>query len=114
MKPWEKYQSDVTDGKPWEKYGAEPQPVMAAPATQEPVKSAPATRMEKFAKGATDPFDAAAQMLSNALPKDVVGTLNEFNNWLADRTGLVGKLPEGGVNQFISDKEKDHQASPAA
>jgi len=82
-------------------------------ATETP-KAAPVSRMEKFAKGAMDPYDAGAQILEKAMPDGVVKTMNEFNNWLADRTGLVGKLPEGGVSQFISEKEKAYQASRAA
>ena len=39
---------------------------------------------------------------------------NAANNWLADNTGLVGRLPEGGVNQQVREGEAAYQASRGA
>lgn len=66
---------------------------------------------DRFAKGLRDPVDAGAQFLTNMLPKPVVEAGNRANNWLADATGLVGRLPEGGVDQQVRDSEKAYQAS---
>ena len=60
-------------------------------------------------RGMRDPIDAGAQMLTNALPAGVVNAGNRFNNWLADKTGLVARLPEGGVNQQIKQQEQEYQ-----
>lgn len=67
-----------------------------------PSKSTP-TNGERFAQGLKDPIDGGAQLLVNALPKSVVDAGDRFNNWLADKTGLVGRLPEGGVNQQVKE-----------
>lgn len=69
---------------------------------------------ESFRKGALDPLDAGAQMLYNALPADLVSSMDKINNYIAEKTGLVGKVPEGGMNQLITDNEKEYQAKRAA
>jgi hypothetical protein len=72
------------------------------------------TTGDKFAQGMKDPFDAGAQLLTNMLPKGVVNAGNKLNNFIADKTGLVARLPEGGVNQQISDNEAQYQAQRTA
>jgi len=67
------------------------------------------SRMDKIGKGMRDPIDAGAQLITNLLPDGVVNAGNRFNNFLADTTGLVGKLPEGGVNQQITEQEQAYQ-----
>lgn len=57
----------------------------------------------RFMQGLKDPIDAGAQLLTNALPAGVVNAGNKVNNWLADKTGVVGRLPEGGVNQQVKE-----------
>lgn len=69
---------------------------------------------ESFRKGALDPIDAGAQILYNALPPDLVSSMDKINNYVAEKTGLVGKVPEGGMNQLITDNEKEYQAKRAA
>lgn len=86
------------------------QPVAQAPA----VKSAPLTRTDRFVKGLRDPIDGGAQLLTNMLPEGVVSAGNRLNNWLADNTGLVGRLPEGGVDQQVREAEQAYQARRAA
>lgn len=81
-------------------------PAQAAPATtQEPL-----SRLEKFSKGITDPIAGGAQLLTNMLPKSVVDAGNAANNWLADKTGLVARLPEGGVDQQVREQEAAYEA----
>lgn len=76
--------------------------------------AAPLSRTDKFIKGLRDPIDGGAQLLANILPDGMVKAGNKVNNWLADNTGMVGRLPEGGVDQQVRDGEKAYQASRAA
>lgn len=66
--------------------------------------------MDRLATGMADPVHGLAQMLTKALPDGVVQSGNKLNNWIADKTGLVAKLPDGGVDQLVRDREKQYQA----
>lgn len=70
----------------------------------------PLTRTEKIAAGAMDPIHGGAQLLTKALPGAVVKAGNRANNWLADKTGLVARIPEGGVDQMVRDREQEYQS----
>jgi hypothetical protein len=72
------------------------------------------SRTDRFLKGIRDPIDAGAQLLSNLLPDSVVQAGNRLNNAIADRTGLVARLPEGGVDQQVREAEQQYQAQLAA
>lgn len=74
----------------------------------------PLSRTERFLKGIRDPIDAGAQLLTNILPESVVSAGNRLNNAIADATGLVARLPEGGVNQQVMQAEQEYQARRAA
>lgn len=65
---------------------------------------------DRFATGMADPVHGLAQMLTKALPDGVVQSGNKLNNWIAEKTGLVAKLPEGGVDQAVREREKQYQA----
>jgi hypothetical protein len=67
------------------------------------------SRTDKMLKGVRDPIDAGAQLLTKMLPDSVVNAGNQFNNYLADKTGLVSRLPEGGVSQQINEQEASYQ-----
>lgn len=67
-----------------------------------------------FAMGIRDPLDAGAQMLYNLLPKGVQDAGNMANNWIAEKTGLTGKLPDGGFNEQLKQQEADYQAQRSA
>ena len=67
------------------------------------------TRAEKIGKGMRDPIDGAAQLLTNALPAGLVDAGNNLNNWLADKTGMVGRLPQGGVDAQVKQQEASYQ-----
>lgn len=73
-------------------------------------KRKPDSAMSRFATGAADPIHGGAQMLTHALPEGVVRAGNKFNNWLADKTGLVAKLPEGGMDQVVKEREAAYSA----
>lgn len=75
---------------------------------------APLTRTDKLAKGMRDPIDGGAQLLTKILPQGVVDAGNSVNNWLADKTGLVARVPEGGVDQMTREAEAKYQAQRAA
>jgi len=68
------------------------------------------TGQSGFLKGLRDPLDGGAQLLTKMLPNGVVSAGNSLNNWLADKTGLVGRLPEGGVDQQVREAESAYQA----
>lgn len=65
---------------------------------------------ERFVQGLRDPIDAGAQLLTKALPSSVVNAGNQLNNFIADKTGLVAKLPQGGVDQMINDRSSQYNA----
>jgi hypothetical protein len=61
------------------------------------------SNLERFTQGLKDPIDAGAQLLTKMLPEGVVKAGNTANNWLADKTGLVGRLPDGGIDQQVKE-----------
>jgi len=61
-----------------------------------------------------DPIHGGAQLLTRVLPRGVVNAGNRVNNWLADNTGLVARIPEGGVDQMVREREAQYQANRAA
>jgi len=71
----------------------------------------PPSRMSRIARGLADPIEGGAQLLTKVLAPDVVQAGNRFNNWLADKTGLVARLPEGGVDQQVRESERAYQAA---
>jgi hypothetical protein len=77
-------------------------------------KPATLSTADKLLKGLRDPLDGGAQLLTHLLPDSVVQGGNRLNNWLADKTGLVGRLPEGGVDQQLRQAEQSYQARRAA
>lgn len=78
--------------------------------TEEAPQAEPLSRMEKIWQGARDPLDGGAQLLTKILPEGMVQAGNKLNNWLADNTGMVGRLPEGGVDQQVRENDANYQA----
>lgn len=74
----------------------------------------PLGALEKVVFGALDPVHGGTQLLTNALPSGLVGSVNKFNNWLADNTGMVARIPDGGVNQMVREREREYQDRRAA
>lgn len=72
-------------------------------------KSGDTTAAGKTAMGAMDPVHGGAQTLSKSLPF-IAGPVNKLNNWIADNTGLTARLPEGGVDQQVRERESAYQA----
>lgn len=67
-----------------------------------------------FTMGIADPIHGAAQLLTNLLPADLVERGNQLNNWLAEKTGMVAKLPAGGVDQQVREREQQYEQQRAA
>lgn len=86
----------------------------ALPAAQGERAAQPLSRTDKVLQGIKDPISGGAQMLTKALPAGLVEAGNRLNNWLADKTGMVGRLPEGGVDQQVREEEAQYQARRAA
>lgn len=74
----------------------------------------PLSRTEQFFRGWRDPIDGGAQLLTNVLPENVVRTGNDINNWLADKTGLVMRIPEGGLNRVQRERNREYEAGRRA
>ena len=72
------------------------------------------SRTEKLMRGIKDPIDGGAQLLTKILPRGLVEAGNSANNWLADKTGLVARLPESGVDGLLQSQESEYQAKRAA
>jgi len=79
-----------------------------------PEQQSEASGMSRFTQGLRDPIDASAQLLTKALPEGVVNAGNRLNNLIAEKTGLVAKLPEGGVDQQIREREQQYQQARQA
>lgn len=90
------------------------QSLIAAAMPTSNANAAPLSRTDKVVQGITDPIHGGAQLLTKLLPDSVVQAGNSLNNWLADKTGLVAKLPEGGVDQQVRQREADYQAKRTA
>lgn len=107
---------EVPDGTTPEQAQAMIQQSLGAQEAESPAAPPPEpqTRTDRFVKGLRDPIDAGAQLLTNALPESVVTAGNRLNNWLADKTGLVGRLPEGGVDQQVREGEQTYQQARSA
>lgn len=65
-------------------------------------------------QGGRDLLDGASQLAYNVLPEGAQRGLDTANNWLADKTGLVGQVPEGGLNAKITQDEQAYQGARAA
>lgn len=74
-----------------------------------PQKLAPMSAGDRLAMGMADPIHGGAQILTKMLPDSVVQAGNRLNNWLADKTGMVARLPDGGVDQVVREREVDYE-----
>ena len=66
--------------------------------------------LDRFGQGMKDPIDAGAQLVTHILPNSVVNAGNKLNNFIADKTGLVAPIPQGGVDQMINDQKANYHA----
>lgn len=63
-----------------------------------------------FIRGLRDPVDALSQMLYEAVPEKVRRDVDAFNNWIAEKTGLLEKIPEEGFSELLRQQEAQYQA----
>lgn len=64
---------------------------------------------KRIAKGLLDPVDQAALLLTQVLPDSLVKAGDSINNAMAGY-GLVGKLPNGGLEEKLNSDEKAYKA----
>jgi len=74
----------------------------------------PSTVVQRVGSGMADPIHGGAQTLTHILPTSVVNAGNRFNNWLADVGVPLAKIPEGGVDQMVREREAEYNAQRAA
>lgn len=84
---------------------AAPSPKTTAKKKVEPIGPA-----GKLMKGAVDPIEGGAQLLTNVLPESWVKAGNQLNNRLADMGLPVARIPEGGMNELVQQNEAEYQA----
>lgn len=76
-----------------------------------PKKQEQSSMAGRLGAGLADPVHGLAQLLTHALPENVVQAGNKANNWLAENTGLVAPIPDGGIDQMLKEREAQIQAS---
>lgn len=105
-----KYRVNAPDGASEQDAIAYVQKNMVSAQVSQEKQAAPGISLsDKFLHGLADPINGGAQLLTKILPSGVVNAGNSLNNWLADKTGLVARLPEGGVDQQVREGEKKYQ-----
>src|SRR3984957_14783416 len=68
------------------------------------------TTAGEIGTGMMDPVEGGGQLIANILPARVERGLNELNNLVAEHSGgLVRKLPEGGKNEQMQQREAEIQ-----
>lgn len=74
----------------------------------------PMDKSTKIMRGVIDPVEGAAQLLTHILPESVVNAGNKANNWLADKTGMVAKIPDAGFDALVAGKNREYESQRAA
>lgn len=95
--PFDQFDTPTTAANPFDQFDAAP-----AKARSKAAPAVPISRLEKFTRGLRDPIDGGAQLLTKMLPDDFVRAGNRLNNFIADKTGLVGRLDEGGIADLVA------------
>lgn len=93
-----------------EKYSAsvpESKPVEPLQKKQEPQGISGSGR---FKRGLIDPIEGTAQLLYNTMPQPIQAVSDKVNNFLAEKLGITARIPEGGLNEAIRQKEQEYQA----
>lgn len=122
-----KYRITAPDGNTYDieaPEGATEQDVMAyaqknykmagAPKSSQPKQTSDLPFFDRYLHGVRDPIAGGAQLLEktvNSISPGLVNKINSANNWLADKTGIVARLPEGGVSELEQNIENKYQTS---
>lgn len=77
--------------------------------TQGVPKQDTTTIPQRIGMGMADPIHGGAQFLQNITPAPIRNAIDTANNWLADKTGLVAPIPQGGLNESVKKREQDYQ-----
>jgi hypothetical protein len=68
------------------------------------------TELESIEHGAGNVFHGGAQLVDRLTPTPLRNSLNQFQNWLSDKTGgRIQKIPEGGFSQLVREREETYQ-----
>ena len=78
-------------------------------AKEAPKPAAPMSTAERIGMGAADPIHGGAQLITRMLSPGLVEAGNRLNNYIADKTGLVARLPAGGVDEQVRTREAEYQ-----
>lgn len=81
---------------------------------EEAIGAKPSTVAERIGTGVMDPIHGGAQLLTHLLPDSAVQKVTELNNWLREQGLPLAEIPKGGLDQMVSQREKDYAASRAA
>lgn len=64
------------------------------------------TTLGQMGRGFMDPLEGGGQLLSELTPAPIRETINQFNNWVSQKTGgLISELPPGGKSQQVRERE---------
>ena len=75
----------------------------------------PMSRLERFGTGVNDVVQGATQLAAKAVPDSIAKPFDRLNNYISDKTGgLVAKIPEGGIDQMVRDRESNIESSEKA
>lgn len=77
--------------------------------TPQKTEQMPVSSLESVTRGIMDPIEGGAQLLTHALPSSVVQSINNLNNWLADKGIPLDRIPQGGIDQQIKEQEQAYQ-----
>ena len=72
------------------------------------------TTLGQMARGFMDPIEGGAQLLENITPAPIERGVNAVNNAIADKTGLLAKVPPGGMNERLKQREQQIQQERGA
>lgn len=66
--------------------------------------------LESIEHGAGNVFHGGAQLVDQLTPSPIRNSLNQFQNWLSEKTGgMIQKIPEGGFSQLVREREEKYQ-----
>jgi len=80
-------------------------------AEEKPTEPDKTTFGERLGHGFMNPIEGGGQLVAGIIPRQIERKVDEFNNFLSEQTGgAIRKLPEGGKNEQIRQREEEYQA----
>ena len=74
----------------------------------------PSSILDRVGTGAADFVHKSAQLISHVFPDFIAEPGRKFNNAAADWIPGIAKIPEGGIDQMVNDRENEYQAQRKA